>query len=91
MPSNHPVSLPAYVDAVLAGKTEPDAAVGRQLLDMVHSVPKMSQEQFDEMINSNIKVGQWADCARQGGLEGLSCWLVINTGVLFYSAARGYN
>jgi len=48
-------NVAAYVDSVLAGKTEPDATVGRQLLDMVHSVPKMSQEQFDEMLNSNIK------------------------------------
>jgi len=47
--------LAAYVDDVLAGKRTPDATVGRQLLDMIHSVPKMSQEEFDEMLNSNIK------------------------------------
>lgn len=29
--------------------------VGRALLDMVHSVPKMSSDQFDEMFNSNVK------------------------------------
>jgi len=29
--------------------------VGRALLDMVHSVPKMTSDQFDEMFNSNVK------------------------------------
>ncbi|XP_015587446.1 eukaryotic translation initiation factor 3 subunit F [Cephus cinctus] len=45
----------AYVDDVLAGKQLPDNQVGRALLDMVHSVPKMSSDQFDEMFNSNVK------------------------------------
>lgn len=29
--------------------------VGRALLDMVNSVPKMTSDQFDEMFNSNVK------------------------------------
>ncbi|XP_012273078.1 eukaryotic translation initiation factor 3 subunit F [Orussus abietinus] len=45
----------AYVDNVLSGKQPPDNQVGRALLDMVHSVPKMTSEQFDEMFNSNVK------------------------------------
>ncbi|CAL7941723.1 eukaryotic translation initiation factor 3 subunit f1 isoform X2 [Xylocopa sonorina] len=44
-----------YVDDVLSGKQPPDNQVGRALLDMVHSVPKMSSDQFDEMFNSNVK------------------------------------
>lgn len=45
----------AYVEDVLDGKQPPDNQVGRALLDMVHSVPKMSSDQFDEMFNSNVK------------------------------------
>lgn len=45
-----------YVEDVLAGRAQPDNAVGRALLDMVHSVPKMTPEQFENMFNSNIKV-----------------------------------
>lgn len=44
-----------YVEDVLAGKTQPDNAIGRALLDMVHSVPKMTPEQFENMFNSNVK------------------------------------
>ncbi|XP_063978046.1 eukaryotic translation initiation factor 3 subunit F [Diachasmimorpha longicaudata] len=44
-----------YVDDVLTGKQPPDNQVGRALLDMVHSVPKMTSDQFDEMFNSNVK------------------------------------
>lgn len=46
----------AYVDDVLAGKVHPNAAVGRALLDMIHSVPKMTPQEFDNMFTSNIKV-----------------------------------
>lgn len=45
----------AYVEDVLAGRTQPDNAVGRALLDLVHSVPHMNPEQFSEMFNSNVK------------------------------------
>ncbi|XP_046663866.1 eukaryotic translation initiation factor 3 subunit F [Homalodisca vitripennis] len=45
----------AYVDDVLADRKQPDNAVGRALLDMVHSVPTMTPEQFEHMFNSNIK------------------------------------
>lgn len=45
----------AYVEDVLNGKQPPDNQVGRALLDMVHSVPKMTSDQFDEMFNSNVK------------------------------------
>nr|CAG4641017.1 EOG090X09C5 [Eulimnadia texana] len=45
----------SYVDDVLAGKVTPDNNIGRSLLDMVHSVPKMKTEEFEEMLNSNRK------------------------------------
>ncbi|XP_054260992.1 eukaryotic translation initiation factor 3 subunit F-like [Macrosteles quadrilineatus] len=45
----------AYVDDVLANRKAPDNTVGRALLDMVHSVPTMTPEQFEHMFNSNIK------------------------------------
>lgn len=45
----------AYVEDVLGGRIPPDNAVGRALLDLVHSVPHMNQEQFSEMFNSNVK------------------------------------
>jgi translation initiation factor 3 subunit F len=52
----------AYVEDVLAGRTQPDNAVGRALLDMVNSVPKMTPEEFENMFNSNIKVGLNLGC-----------------------------
>lgn len=45
----------AYVEDVLANKQAPDNAVGRSLLDLIHSVPHMSTDQFAQMFNSNIK------------------------------------
>lgn len=45
----------AYVDDVLNSKQIPDNAVGRSLLDLIHSVPHMNTEQFAQMFNSNIK------------------------------------
>lgn len=45
----------AYVEDVLANKQVPDNAVGRSLLDLIHSVPHMSTDQFAQMFNSNIK------------------------------------
>jgi hypothetical protein len=55
-------SVLAYVEDVLAGRTQPDNAVGRALLDMVNSVPKMTPEEFENMFNSNIKVSNKAAC-----------------------------
>lgn len=46
----------AYVDDVMSGAKTADNAFGRSLLDMVHSVPKMTPEEFEEMLNSNRKV-----------------------------------
>jgi len=45
----------SYVEDVLAGRVPPDNTVGRQLLDMVHSVPAITPEMFENMFNSNIK------------------------------------
>ena len=45
----------AYVEDVLANRIVPNNAVGRSLLDLINSVPHMTNEQFSEMFNSNIK------------------------------------
>lgn len=47
--------LLTYVEDVLSSKQPPDNAVGRSLLDLIHSVPHMSTEQFAQMFNSNVK------------------------------------
>jgi translation initiation factor 3 subunit F len=44
-----------YVEAVLDGSQEPDSSVGRALNDMVQSVPKMDPNQFEMMLNSNLR------------------------------------
>jgi translation initiation factor 3 subunit F len=46
----------AYVDDVMSGSKTADNTFGRSLLDMVHSVPKMTPDEFEEMLNSNRKV-----------------------------------
>jgi len=45
----------AYVEGVMDGSQTPDNAVGRKLLDLVHSVPKMTPDEFEKMTNSNMK------------------------------------
>ncbi|XP_023218569.1 eukaryotic translation initiation factor 3 subunit F-like [Centruroides sculpturatus] len=45
----------AYVDDVLAGRTVADNTIGRALMDMVQSIPQMDPEDFQEMLNSNMK------------------------------------
>jgi len=44
-----------YVEAVLDGRQEPDTSVGRALNDLVQSVPKMDSDQFEMMLNSNMR------------------------------------
>jgi len=44
-----------YVGAVLAGMEEPDTSVGRALVDLVQSVPKMDPVKFEAMLNSNMR------------------------------------
>jgi translation initiation factor 3 subunit F len=44
-----------YVDSVIAGRVVADNAVGRMLMDLVNSVPKIKPEDFEEMVNSNMK------------------------------------
>ena len=39
-----------------AGQTPADSSVGRILMDLVNSVPKINPEDFEEMVNSNMKV-----------------------------------
>lgn len=45
-----------YVEDVLADKVAPDNSIGRNLLKLVQAVPKMSKEELDNMMSSNIKV-----------------------------------
>jgi len=44
-----------YVEGVMSGKEPPNNTVGRKLLDLVHSVPKMTPDDFEKMVNSNMK------------------------------------
>ena len=39
-----------------AGDVPADNITGRYLMDLVNSVPKIDPEQFEEMLNSNMKV-----------------------------------
>ena len=39
------------------GQIPADSTVGRCLMELVNSVPKISPEDFEEIINSNMKVG----------------------------------
>jgi len=45
----------AYVDDVLDGETAPDSVVGRKLLKLVQLIPSMTSDQFDEMLNANVR------------------------------------
>ena len=44
-----------YVEAVLEGSQEPDNSIGRALNSLMLSVPKMESDQFEVMLNSNLK------------------------------------
>lgn len=50
------IFFPAYVDDVLSGKVPADNYIGRELTKMVNQVPKMSAHDFEEMLNTNMKV-----------------------------------
>ena len=53
---------PAYVDDVLSGKVPADNYIGRELTRMVNQVPKMSAHEFEEMLNTNMKVNTLCCC-----------------------------
>ena len=44
-----------YVEAVLAGRETADSSVGRNLHDLVQSVPMMGTDEFEKMLNSNMR------------------------------------
>jgi len=44
-----------YVEAVLAGREDADSTVGRALVNLVQSVPKMDPVKFEAMLNSNLR------------------------------------
>ncbi len=41
-----------------AGKVQADTTVGRHLMELMSSVPKLDPDAFEEMLNSNMKVNQ---------------------------------
>lgn len=43
----------SYVNGVLNGQIMPNNLVGRKLMDLINSVPKMSPDEFQKMITSN--------------------------------------
>lgn len=52
----------SYVDKVLASSdynAADNSHIGRMLLDLMHSVPHVSPERFEEMFNSNVKVNSY--------------------------------
>lgn len=79
--------LLVYVEDVLSSKQPPDNAVGRSLLDLIHSVPHMNSEQFTQMFNSNIK-----DLLMVISLSQLiKTQLQLNEKLTFFSATIGKN
>lgn len=79
--------LLTYVEDVLSGKQPPDNAVGRSLLDLIHSVPHMNTDQFAQMFNSNVK-----DLLMVISLSQLiKTQLQLNEKLTFFSAAIGKN
>ncbi|GAB6018800.1 Eukaryotic translation initiation factor 3 subunit F [Chamberlinius hualienensis] len=48
-------TVTSYVNDVIAGRIQPDNSIGRALLDMVNSVPQMDPDEFEAMLNSNMK------------------------------------
>ena len=44
-----------YVDAVVDGKINPDAEVGRQIADTLATVPRMRPEVFDRLFNDSLQ------------------------------------
>ncbi|KXJ24911.1 eukaryotic translation initiation factor 3 subunit F [Exaiptasia diaphana] len=45
----------SYVENVINGKIVPDNAVGRELTGFVEAVPKMTPDEFESMLNSNMQ------------------------------------
>jgi len=45
-----------YVEEVLSGKTQADSNVGRELTKLLRQIPKMTPGEFEEMLNTNMKV-----------------------------------
>lgn len=44
-----------YVEEVLADRTEPNNAAGRQLLELVHALPSLSADSFADAFASSVK------------------------------------
>lgn len=48
-------SVQTYVDDVLKGKISADSKVGRHLMTMLSSAPKMDKAQFEQLFNNNLQ------------------------------------
>lgn len=68
-----PPCPPDYVDDVLSGKVPADNYIGRELTRMVNQVPKMSAHEFEEMLNTNMKVSEVSLV-----VEYMFCWHVTS-------------
>ncbi|KAK6173407.1 eukaryotic translation initiation factor 3 subunit F [Patella vulgata] len=44
-----------YIDDVLSGKVKTDNTIGRFLMNLINQVPQIDQEEFESMLNSNMK------------------------------------
>jgi translation initiation factor 3 subunit F len=44
-----------YIDAVVEGKTQPDAEIGRQISDSLDAVPRIRPEVFDKLFNDSLQ------------------------------------
>lgn len=47
--------LEEYVEGVIANRIQADSSTGRMLMELVNAVPKISPEDFEELINTNMK------------------------------------
>jgi len=50
-------SVESGMTVLQRGQTLADNSVGRILMELVNTVPKINPEDFEEMVNSNMKVG----------------------------------
>ena len=48
--------LGVFCCCIQHGQTPADSSVGRILMELVNTVPKINPEDFEEMVNSNMKV-----------------------------------
>lgn len=76
-----------------SGKVMADNSVGRYLMDLVNKVPKISAEDFESMLNSNINVSAslWSVKLHDFILGFFFCslWLLYHLGFFFSPFSAG--